>query len=121
MALALDQSQASGDEPRNDTIKSRALIGGEAHRNANSFYKAITFRQFLLHFNSHWTSAVYRAQMTNVMSGNFSQFENAMEFKHREKHDEFDDHKSRNSTQDMADPLLNGKSVSLGSPVLMLC
>ncbi|KAJ7384661.1 Homeobox protein prophet of Pit-1 [Desmophyllum pertusum] len=42
------------------------------------------------------------------MSGNFSQFENAVEFQHRGKHDEFDDHKSRNSTQDMADPLLNG-------------
>lgn len=47
--LALDQSQACGDRPENDTIKSCVLIGGEAHRNANSFYKAIIFRQFLLH------------------------------------------------------------------------
>lgn len=49
MVLALDQSQARGDTPENDTIKSCALIGGETRRNANSFHKAIIFRQFPLH------------------------------------------------------------------------
>ena len=116
MALALDQSQARGDKPENDTIKSCVLIGGEAHRNANSFYKAIIFRQFPLHLELTLAKkGLSNADDLNVMSGNFSQFDTTQEFQ-REKADDFGDQalKSRNSTQgmdemDCKDPLLKGK------------
>lgn len=49
MALTLDQSDGNKDKPDSDTIKHSSVIGRQAHCYANSFYKAIIFRQFLLH------------------------------------------------------------------------
>lgn len=47
--FTLVQSASCGEKRENETIITRPLIGGQAHRNANSFYKAIISRQFLLH------------------------------------------------------------------------
>jgi len=128
MALALDQSQACGDKPENDTIKNCVLIGRETHRNANSFYKAIIFRQFPLHLELALAQkGLSNADDFNVMSENFSQFDTAVEFQH-EKAVDLNDHKakSRNSTLDLdevdvKDPLLKGKLAIWIVPALMLC
>ena len=122
MALALDQSQACGDKLENDTIKNKVLIGGETHLNANSFYKAIIFRQFPLHLEL----ALAQKGLSNtgdfiVMSEHFTQFDTSVQFQ-LENTNCLDDHKnnSRNSTQDLdevdiKDPFLKGKLFLLGS------
>ena len=117
MALALDQSQACGDKPENDTIKNDVLIGGETHLNANSFYKAIIFRQFPLHLELALAQkGLSNTDDFNVMSENFAQFDTSAEFQ-LDKTDGLNDHRtnSRNSTQDfdIKDPLLEGKLINL--------
>ena len=127
MALALDQSQACGDKPENDTIKSDALIGGETHLNANSFYKAIIFRQFPLHMELALVQKGLSNTDVNVMSENFAQFDTSLEFQLKNA-DGLNDHKTnaRNSTQDIdevdiKDPLLKGKLTIWIVPALVLC
>jgi len=127
MALPLDQSQACGDKPENDTIKDDVLIGGETHLNANSFYKAIIFPQFPLHFELALAQkGLSITDDSNIMSEHFAQFDTSVEFQLDNATDGLNDHKtnSRNSTQgldelDIKDPLLKGKLTVWIAPALM--
>lgn len=125
--MALDQSQACGDKPENDTIKSNVLIGGETHLNANSFYKAIIFRQFPLHLELALAQkGLSNTNDFNVMSEHFAQFDTSVGFQLENAADGLNDHKtnSRNSTQDLdevdiKDPVLKGKLTIWIVPALM--
>ena len=126
--MALDQSHTCGDKLENDTIKNNVLIGGETHLNANSFYKAIIFRQFPLHLELALAQkGLSNTDDFNVMSEYFGQFDTSVEFQ-LENTNSFNDHKtnSRNSTQDLdevdiKDPLLKGKLFIWNVPALMSC
>lgn len=127
MALALDQSQTCGDKLENDTIKNYVLIGGETHLNANSFYKAIIFRQFPLHLELALAQeGLSNTDDFNVMSEHFAQFDTSVELQLENTNSLNDDRtNSRNSTQDLdevdiKEPLLKGKLFIWIVPALML-